>query len=220
MQIYFLFIPLYFVLNFLMKSSSLSFLTKGSWLWTFSNTVTFISLMWCPGRLKWAPVAFDRCLFVTYALCSLNLSWRVRSDSPIYCILQCWQKMQYIIFCDLQLTEVLMSIFVLFDVALTPLQGRTKGQIGHLLQVFMPGMFLYICISIPKICCSLSVWQSAILKSLYKNCHNPNLTTTQLNITKVGFDTKMTLHHHYHHHHHHPPPSPPPGTKRHQYLSC
>ena len=35
-----------------------------------------------------------------------------------------------------------MSIFVLFDVALTLLQGRTKGQIGHLLQVFMPGMFL------------------------------------------------------------------------------
>ena len=35
-----------------------------------------------------------------------------------------------------------MSIFVLFDVALTLLQGRTKGQIGHLLHGFMPGMFL------------------------------------------------------------------------------
>ena len=26
-------------------------------------------------------------------------------------------------------------------------------------------------------------------------CQNPNQTTTQPNITKVGFDTKMTLHH-------------------------
>ena len=31
---------------------------------------------------------------------------------------------------------------MLFDVALTLLQGRTKGQIGRLLHVFMPGMFL------------------------------------------------------------------------------
>ena len=142
MQIYFLLIPLYFVLNFLIKSSSLSFLTKGSWLWTFSKIVTFMSLMLCPGRLKWAPVAFVRCLFVTYALCSLNRSCRVRSDSLIYCILQCSQNMQYIIFFDLQLTEVLMSIFVLFDVALTLLQGMTNGQIGHLVHVFMPGMIL------------------------------------------------------------------------------
>ena len=37
-------------------------------------------------------------------------------------------------------TEVLMSIFVLFDVALTLLQGMTNGQIGHLVHVFMPGM--------------------------------------------------------------------------------
>ena len=35
-----------------------------------------------------------------------------------------------------------MSILVLFDVALTLLQGRTKGQIGHLLHFFMPGIFL------------------------------------------------------------------------------
>ena len=65
MQFYFLFIPLYLVLNFLMKSSSLSFLTKGSILWTFSKIVTLISFVLCPGRLKWAPVAFDRCLFAT-----------------------------------------------------------------------------------------------------------------------------------------------------------
>ena len=35
-----------------------------------------------------------------------------------------------------------MSILVLFDVALTLLQGRTKGQIGHLLHFLMPGIFL------------------------------------------------------------------------------
>ena len=65
MQSYFLFIPFYFVLIFLIKSSSLSFLTKGSILWTFSKIVTLISFVLCPGRLKWAPVAFDRCLLVT-----------------------------------------------------------------------------------------------------------------------------------------------------------
>ena len=43
-------------------------------------------------------------------------------------------------------------------------------------------------------------------------CNNPN--STQLDITKVGFDMKMTLHHHP------PPPPPPPGTQRHQYISC
>ena len=35
-----------------------------------------------------------------------------------------------------------MSILVLFDVALTLLHGRTKGQIGHLLHFLMPGIFL------------------------------------------------------------------------------
>ena len=43
------------------------------------------------------------------------------------------------------------------------------------------------------------------------NCQTPNSTRTQPNITKVGFDTKMTLHHH-----HHPSPTttthPPPVT--------
>ena len=34
-----------------------------------------------------------------------------------------------------------------------------------------------------------------------------NHNSTQPKITKVGFDTKMTLHHH-----HHPPPPPPPPT--------
>ena len=42
-------------------------------------------------------------------------------------------------------------------------------------------------------------------------CHSPNSTTTQLNITKVGFDTKITLQQHHYH--------PPPGTQHHQYLS-
>ena len=39
---------------------------------------------------------------------------------------------------------------------------------------------------------------------------NPN--STQVNIKKIGFDTKMTLDHH------HPPP--PTQTQRHKYLSC
>ena len=37
--------------------------------------------------------------------------------------------------------------------------------------------------------------------------------STQPDITKVGFDTKMTLPHRQ-------PPHPPPGTQRPQYLSC
>ena len=43
----------------------------------------------------------------------------------------------------------------------------------------------------------------------------PNNYWTQPNITKAGFDTKLTLHHH-------PPANdkPPPGTQHHQYLSC
>ena len=44
MQFHFLLSPLYFVLYFLMKSSSLSFLISGSELKTFSRMVTLISL--------------------------------------------------------------------------------------------------------------------------------------------------------------------------------
>ena len=39
----------------------------------------------------------------------------------------------------------------------------------------------------------------------------PQLNPTQPNITKVGFDMKMSLHHH------HPPTT---QTQCHQYLSC
>ena len=52
MQLHFLFIPLYFVLNLLMKKSSLSFLTKGSRLLTFSKFVIFISLALCTVKLE------------------------------------------------------------------------------------------------------------------------------------------------------------------------
>jgi len=38
-------------------------------------------------------------------------------------------------------------------------------------------------------------------------------TQPKLNTTKVGLDTKMTLHQHQHH-------PPPPQTQRQQYLSC
>ena len=50
---------------------------------------------------------------------------------------------------------------------------------------------------------------------IHTYCHNHN--STQPNITKVGFDAKMTLHHHHHQQQQHPPP---PGTQQHQYLSC
>ena len=40
-------------------------------------------------------------------------------------------------------------------------------------------------------------------------CQNPNSTTTQPNITKTGFDLKMTLNH-----------PPPQQTQCQQYLSC
>ena len=119
MQLHFLLSPLYLVLNFRMNKSSLSFLTNGSRLWTFSKIVTFISLVLCPGRLKWKPVALDNCLLATYVLCSLKRSCNDLSDSPIYCILQFWQDMQYIMLVDLQVTAVLMSIVVLLDVAFT-----------------------------------------------------------------------------------------------------
>ena len=119
MQLHFLFIPLYFVLNLLINKSSLSFRTKGSRLCIFSKIVTFISLVLCPGWLKWKPVALDNCLLATYVLCSLKRSCNDLSDSPIYCILQFWQDMQYIMFVDLQLTAVLMSIVMLLDVAFT-----------------------------------------------------------------------------------------------------
>ena len=39
-------------------------------------------------------------------------------------------------------------------------------------------------------------------------CHNPNLTTTQLNLTLQKTDTKITLHHH-----HHPSQTQPPPNK-------
>ena len=52
---------------------------------------------------------------------------------------------------------------------------------------------------------------------LNSNCQNSNSATTQPNITKVGFDMKMTLDHH---HHHLPTYPPPPQTQCQQYLSC
>ena len=141
-QLHFLLSPLYFVLNFLMNKSSLSLLTRGSRLWTFSKIVTFMSLILCPGRLKCNPVAFVVCLLVTYCLCSLNRSCKDLSVSPMYCILQFWQDMQYIKLVDLHVTDVLMSTVMLFDVAFTLLQIWTKGQIGQLLHFFMPAIFL------------------------------------------------------------------------------
>ena len=50
--------------------------------------------------------------------------------------------MQYIKLEDLQVTDVLMSTVVLFDVAFTLLQIWTKGQIGQLLHFLMPAIFL------------------------------------------------------------------------------
>ena len=135
-QLHFLFIPLYFVLNLLIKKSSLSFLTKGS------KIVTFISLMLCPARLKWKRFALDNCLLVTYVLCSLKHSCNDLSDSPIYCIQQFWQDIQYMMLVYLQVTAVLMSIVMLLDVAFTLLQIWINGQIGHLLHFFMPAIIL------------------------------------------------------------------------------
>ena len=100
LQVHLLLRPLYLVLNFLIYSSSLSFLTNGSTLCTFSYTATLISLTLCPGRLKWAPLAFERCLLATYVLCSLNLSCIDLSDSPMYCILHFWHVMQYMMNCQ------------------------------------------------------------------------------------------------------------------------
>ena len=142
MQLHFLLSPLYLVLNFRMNKSSLSFLTNGSRLWTFSKIVTFISLTLWPERLKWNPVAFPKCLLITYALCSLNRSCKDLSVSPMYCILQFWQDMQYTILVDLQVTAAFMSTIVLLDDAFTLLQICIKGQIGHLLHFFMPAIFL------------------------------------------------------------------------------
>ena len=65
MQAHLLLRPLYFVLKFLINNSSLSFLIRGSMLCTFSNITTLISLILCPGRLKWAPVAFETWLLAT-----------------------------------------------------------------------------------------------------------------------------------------------------------
>ena len=50
--------------------------------------------------------------------------------------------MQYIMLVVLQFTDVLISIVVLFDVALTHFPILTKGHIGQLLHFFMPGTFL------------------------------------------------------------------------------
>ena len=50
--------------------------------------------------------------------------------------------MQYIMLVVLQFTDVLISIVVLFDVALTYFPILTKGHIGQLLHLPMPGTFL------------------------------------------------------------------------------
>ena len=54
----------------------------------------------------------------------------------MYCTLQFWQDMQYILV-DLQVTAVLMSIIVLLDVAFPLLQIWIIGQIGQLLHFFI-----------------------------------------------------------------------------------
>ena len=61
--------------------------------------------------------------------------------------------------------------------------------------------------------CILKFLKHTILKQKGTAFVKQNLIVTnptQPNITKVGFDTKMTLHHHTHH---------PPGTQCRQYLS-
>ena len=53
----------------------------------FSIIATLMFETLWPGRLKLYLVDFERCLCVTYPLCSLNLSWSDLYDSPTSCFL-------------------------------------------------------------------------------------------------------------------------------------
>ena len=60
----------------------------------------------------------------------------------MYWILHFWQEMQYIMLVVLQLTAVLISVVVLFDVDFAVLPNWTNGQIGQvLLGIFLGGLF-------------------------------------------------------------------------------
>ena len=104
-----LLIPLYPVLNKLMNIFSLSFLNASSGERIFSRMITCMSLTQCPLRLKWAPVAWSSILFRTYPLCCPKRVARDFPVSPIYCMPQCRQVMQYITLHDWQVTAVSMS---------------------------------------------------------------------------------------------------------------
>ena len=80
----FLFSSLWNVLNFLINSDSLSFLYCGSYDLTFSKIETFMSLLECPGRLKWWPAGSFIFLVFIYPKCSQIRSLRVLSVSPMY----------------------------------------------------------------------------------------------------------------------------------------
>ena len=114
----FLFRPLYFVLNLSIHICSLCFLNC-SLLLTFSKIVTSMSDSWCPGRLKCCPVAFERCLFVMYPLCSAILSWRLLWLSPMYCTGHFLHPIQYTIFLVWQFTWSVISAVKFMAVALT-----------------------------------------------------------------------------------------------------
>ena len=75
----------------------------------FSIIVTCMSDKQWPLRLKWAPVAWSNFRFLTYPLCCPNLVANDFSLSPMYCILQWRQEMQYIMLQVWQFTEFSIS---------------------------------------------------------------------------------------------------------------
>ena len=122
----FLFIPLYFVWNFLMKWLSLTSNIMGSFDFTFSTIDIFISASWCPGLLKCSPVALSTLLFLMYPLCSFVLNSCVFSVSPMYCSLH---LLQYTTFLVWQLTSLSISWVNLLAVDFIFLPSCTYGHV-------------------------------------------------------------------------------------------
>ena len=102
----------------------------------------------CPFWLKCSPVDLLLLLFCAYPLCSLNLSWRVRSLSPMYCTLHLSYWIQYKIFLDWQFTGLFMSMENFEAVDFTVFPSMIKGHIGQFLHFVIPTMFLLVLCSV------------------------------------------------------------------------
>ena len=75
------------MLNFLINNFSLSLAYRGSFDLTCSSMVNFMFFIPCPAKLKWAPVALDLILFLTYPICWYILSHQCKSyilDGEVY----------------------------------------------------------------------------------------------------------------------------------------